>query len=428
MDLEAVYTAYVTGEARTPSLMLAILPSHVLPPSSDEICEALSASTLDVVSATPSVKSPDNPLDVEAVVAVPAQPDRTIAARIGFGPSLDDLGDEVVANGVDDATLYACTNLSVWSIAVETTFGASQPLADLHAQLVICTALAPQATAFLDLDSQRLWPASRAHAVAEVPVPAPASELFSVQSLEGRKGLRWLHTHGLHRCGTLELEALDVPAADASQIEMLLWAGAMRFVEQGTPPPYTPFAIGPNLYLAWLPWQDALDQIPVKGNGQFQQRDDLHRRPSAVLVAASDPDVGDGGFASLRVHAPAVRAGVPLYVAYGELERRAAVAANTLGRLRELVRIHGGDHGWAFSADVGLPGPDGELAEIVVIDVSAIQEDTITGTLRAAPLTAGGTATVAAGETTAQPTDRVMGWTAAGPGLHMTQDDALYSG
>lgn len=428
VDLEAVYTAYVTGEARTPSLMLAILPSHVLPPSSEAICASLSASTLDVVSATPSAKSPANPLEVEAVVGVPARPDRTVAVRIGIGPSLDDLGDEIVANGVDDATTYACTKLSVWSVAVEASFGADQPLADLHAQLAICAAVAPQALAFLDLDAQRLWSARRGLAVAAVPVAVPASELFSVQSLESRKGLRWLHTHGLHRCGTLELEALDVPAADSPQVEMLLWAAAMRFAEQGTPPPYTPFPIGPDLHLAWLPWQDALDQIPVRGHGRLDQRDDLHRRPSAVLVAAA-PDIGDSGFAALRVHAPAVRTGVPLYVAYGELERRAAAAAHTIGRFRELVGIHGDDRGWAFSAEVGLPGPDGELAEIVVVDVDSIRDDTVTGTLRAAALVTSDPATMRAGEQTVQPADRVVGWTATGPDdVRITQDDALYSG
>lgn len=81
MDLEAVYTAYVTGQAQNPSLMLAILPSHVLPPSAESMCAALAISDLDVVSATPREKSPENPLDVEAVVAVPAgRPGATIAA------------------------------------------------------------------------------------------------------------------------------------------------------------------------------------------------------------------------------------------------------------------------------------------------------------------------------------------------------------
>lgn len=432
VDLEAVYTAYVSGDARTPSLVLAILPSHVLPPSSESICAALAGSDLDVVSATPREKSPENPLDVEAVVAVPAaDPGVTIAARIGVGPSLDDLGDEVVATGVDDATRYACTRMSVWSVAVEAGFGDADPLAALQAQLAIAAAVAPDALAYLDLDAQRLWSAPRATAAARVPIAVPAAELFTVQSVEHRKGLRWLHTHGLHRCGTLELEALDVPRADADAVEMLLWATAMRFAEQGTPPPYTAFPLGPGLDLAWLPWQDALDQISVRGYGRRNERDELHRRPAAVLVAAFQAREGSPEFAGLRVHAGAVRAGIPLYVSFGELERRAAAAAYTLANLRDLVVLHGDDAAWSFAAEIGLPGPDGELAEIVVVDVETVDADTVEGTLRTAPLAAllDGDDAAAAGTRTAQPAERIVGWTATGPGdARVTQDDALYSG
>ncbi|MBX7160165.1 MAG: hypothetical protein K1X95_07725 [Acidimicrobiia bacterium] len=431
MDLEAVYTAYVTGQAQNPSLMLAILPSHVLPPSAESMCAALAISDLDVVSATPREKSPENPLDVEAVVAVPAgRPGATIAARLGIGPSLDDLGDEVVASGVDEATRYACTRMSVWSVAVEVSFGDCEPLAALHTQLAIAAAVAPEALAFLDLDAQRLWPATRALTAARAPVAVPATELFTVQSLEHRKGMHWLHTHGLHRCGTLEVEALDVPAADASAIEMLMWATAMRFAEQGTPAPYSPFALGPGLDLAWLPWQDALDQMAVRGHGRLSERDELHRRPAAVLVAAAIGRSGAPEFAALRVHAGAVRAGVPLYVSFGELERRAAAAAYTLARFRELVTMHTGDVTWSFAAEIGLPDAEGDLAEIVVVDVESIDDVAVAGTLRAAPLAAPVDTEDApvAGSRTSQPVERIVGWTATDPsGQRITQDDALYA-
>lgn len=426
MDLEAVYTAYVTGGAHSPSLMVAILPSHVLPPSSEAICGALAGSRLDVVSAASRQKSPENPLEVEAVVGMPAgPPGATITARIGVGPSLDDLGDEVVTAGTDEATLYACTRLSVWSIAVEADFDGHDPLEALHAQLGICAAIAPEALAFLDLDAQRLWPAARGAAAAAVPIAVPAAEIFSIQSVAHRKGPIWLHTHGLHRCGALEVEVLDVPPADAAAVEMLLWASAMRFVEQGTPPPYEPFAIGPRLDLAWLPWQDAIDQIAVRGHGRHGERDDLHRRPSAVLVAAASGPRGGPEFAALRVHAPAVRAGVPLYVSYGEMRRRASAAQASFGALCDLVALHGGAEGWSFNAEIGLPDDEGDPAEIVMIAVDTVDDNEVAGTLRAAPLAV--SLDTDAGGRLVQPSERIVGWTATGPGgYRVTQDDALY--
>lgn len=425
VDLEAVYTAYVTGQAQTPSLMLAILASHVLPPSREAIHAALADSPLDVASVRTRERSAEQPLDVEATVALPAGPlGATVTARIGIGPSLHDLGDEVVTTGVDEATLYACTELSVWSVAVELGFDGHDPLSALHAQLAICAAVTPDALAFLDLDAQRLWPAARARAAARVPISVPATEIFSIQAVQHRRGPLWLHTHGLHRCGALELEALDVAPADADAVETLLWASAMRFAEQGTPPPYTPFALGPGLDLAWLPWQDAVEQITVRGHGRPPERDELHRRPSGVLVAAAKGRNGTE-FAALRVHAAAVRAGVPLYVSFAEVQRRAAAAAHTIGALRDLVALHGTEDDWGFSAEVGLPGDDGELAEIVMIDLGAVTDAEVAGTLRTAPLV--GSMDAVAGSSVVQPAERVVGWTATGPaGLRITQDDALY--
>jgi len=424
VDLEDLYTSYVTGEAENPSLVVGVLPSHVVPPTSEGLCELLSASDLDVVSVTPHEKSPENPLDVEAVVGIPSDPAHTVAVRVGIGPSLDDFGDEVVATGVSEAERYAATRMTVWSVAVETTFRRGSPLADLQAQLAVLAAVAPAASVVLDLDAQRLWPGARARAAGRIPVAVPASELFTIQSVEHRRGLRWLHTHGLHRCGALEIEALDIAADTADATEMLLWAAAMRFAEQGTPPPYHRFEIGPDVHLAWLPWQDALEQVAVRGHGRLDERDELHRRPSAVLVAAVTETDGSTGFAPLGIHAPAVRAGVPLYVSFTELERRALAAAGTIAELAGLVAAHRSDPRWTFLAEVGIPGPDGEVREVVVVDVTAVGTDLVTGIMRAAPLATEG---LSQGDSTTQPADRLVGWRALGPTGTITQDDALYA-
>jgi uncharacterized protein YegJ (DUF2314 family) len=108
------------------------------------------------------------------------------------------------------------------------------------------------------------------------------------------RGTRWLHTHGLWRCGLPELEMLEVPQAFAAGGASLLNEIATFALEIGLPPPGKPFFIGPGLEMLLQPWEPVAEQVAAPHSGGLDDRegdDDSHRGVRAV-VCGTKPGAG----------------------------------------------------------------------------------------------------------------------------------------
>ncbi len=161
---------------------------------------------------------------------------------------------------------------------------AENALAAIHAELRLLAALAPDAVAMLDLNACTAKSGDWMRGAASAELPPPATSFFTIHSVfdwEGG-GETWLHTHGLRRMGSIELDMLGVRAGQASAMASVINHVARDFVENGVPPPHTPSRTA-NGSLMWVPCDS------VSAPSALYERDAEHRQQRGVLLAAPGP-------------------------------------------------------------------------------------------------------------------------------------------
>lgn len=251
---------------------------------------------------------------------------------------------------------------SHWSVGVSTTFGAV-PLEDFHAQARLLAALAPNAVAVVDVAAAWPRPGLWLREVASSSVPPSPDNLYCVHAVyddDGRDDTVWLHSHGLLRCGSFELEILGVPRGEASTICALLAAAAAQWVEQGPPEPDEPFVIGGGLEMVWLPWEQGIRKVPSRSHGGRADRDEHHSHPSAILFAPGRKRLGLFGsrYKNLSCYLPVLADNPILYVSHMETARMRKLARERLGTFLALHAEYGGDEDWLFLIKLGYAVDD----------------------------------------------------------------------
>jgi hypothetical protein len=227
-------------------------------------------------------------------------------------------------------------------------------LESLHAQLRLLAALAPDAVAMLDVNAfhARAGDWLRDAASASVP-PAPTS-FFSVQSVfGGPKGREtWLHTHGLHRMGSIDLDIVGVRRREAPALTELIHNVARFFIDCGVPLPNTRFHAGNDLPLVWLPWEAALQHVDGSPGGAAD-RDADHGGERGILFAPAKDS--PERLESPRCYVPKIEANPIFYVSSAETERMQRLARQRLPSFLALQSRFEKNRKWNFHVKLGFP-------------------------------------------------------------------------
>ncbi|RMH14519.1 MAG: DUF2314 domain-containing protein, partial [Gemmatimonadetes bacterium] len=192
--------------------------------------------------------------------------------------------------------------------------------------------------------------------VAGAKTPPSSSQLFSVHVVSGQDDdACWLHTHGLVRCGSVELEVFDVPRDKVGVMGQLLNAVAALFIEEGPPPPDTPFVPGQGMELIWLPWPAAVKTLRPRCGGGLDDRDEVHGLATGVLAVPQKKKWGLFGsrWGSPNLYLPLLDGEPLLYVSTEETLRRASLAEERLPRFRQLFARFGANEEWVFLVKLG---------------------------------------------------------------------------
>lgn len=252
-------------------------------------------------------------------------------------------------------------SISVWSVGVMLVFG-DAPLDDFHFQLRVLLALAPGAVAAFDVAAYRLhhpeWLKESAQSAAP---PAPTS-LFVMHFVSDAGKPGWIHTHGLDRCGRLELELFDIDPDASRLLSELVNSTAAFFLEQGLPGPGEPVEVGRELTLLWLPWEEALGRKPPKFGGGKSDRDEVHGKPTAVLFAPGKKVFGffGSGLESIARHLPVLEGSPILYVSNSHTRRMEVLSRERLPTLKALFGKLGANEHFKFLVKLGYPTVDPE--------------------------------------------------------------------
>lgn len=243
------------------------------------------------------------------------------------------LNDYGFANAIDEESLQVAMEQEYF---LETSlYFELNPLDSFHLQLKIMNAIVPDASLVLDFMSYRLLSAKWLSMTAKSSIPPSPDYLYTLHCVydeDGENGNRryWFHTHGLHRCGSVELEMLNF-SQGAEQMNTLINMTVKKFLTDPAKEKerFTIGYDGMGINLCWLRWEEALKDLPqniLGGAGDRDEVDNVHAEPSGILFA-----VEDGNMISPEIYTSTLAENPIYYITTEETNRMSALAKERFG-------------------------------------------------------------------------------------------------
>ena len=415
------YDFFLKDGRRVPSWMTAFLPADAARPSPEDVTALLEALPLAKVREARGREREDSIWELEASFAF-EHDEPPAAMRVWAAPSEALAEIHVEWMGVTPAE-HDAAKKSKWTIGVSTVFS-TQPLRDFHRQIRVLAAAAPEAVLAMDIPACRPHPASWLRDAAASVVPPSPTSLFVIHAVYDEKDREsgvWMHTHGLRRCGSVELEIMDVTRDDAGTLATLVNTVAAMFIEKGPSPPDKTFQAGKGLDLLWLPWEEGLKKVATRLSGGNGDRDDVHSAPSGMLFVPSKGLFGKR-YKSPAAHVPTLAENPLLYVSRMETERMALLAQDRWPSFVQLQQQHAERDDWAFLVKLGYPVDGAETdadREHLWFQVHAVRGNDVDATLTNEPYAV---STLRKDERKNHPVSMMSDWAILNPMGHFTPD------
>jgi uncharacterized protein YegJ (DUF2314 family) len=182
-----------------------------------------------------------------------------------------------------------------WIVGAETLLDPSDPLTEYTTLMQGLARGLSAVPAVLDVNTTRWFPRHELEAVFGQDIEPPVDVLWVVQGVRAeREEIVWLHTHGLWRCGTPELEMLEVPVTCAGPAAELMNDVASLIIEQSPPAPGATVEIGTELRVTLQPWQHVVQTVAegIPGGPQDRVDDGENAHVGARAVICAEHQAG----------------------------------------------------------------------------------------------------------------------------------------
>lgn len=174
-------------------------------------------------------------------------------------------------------------------ITVAITFS-DDILDSYHLQLKVLYTIMPDMVAVVDFSSEKILSPVWTRLAAECCVPPSPEYIYSIQAIsDDENKYVWLHTHGLNRCGSIELEILKSDAENFRSHSYILEGLAKRIIsdndfineEEG-------FWLGrinngDELVATWIDYKEALLNYDKRIIGSINDRESSHNKNTGVV-------------------------------------------------------------------------------------------------------------------------------------------------
>ncbi len=183
-------------------------------------------------------------------------------------------------------------------------------LESYHLQLKIISTIFPETLAVLDYSSEKILSGAWLACAAKSQTPPAPRYLFTTQAVYTGKEV-WLHTHGLNRCGIMELEVLNSTKDTSQSHYQVMEAMASRLIDE-------PDALddGGVMYVAklcnnqpimatWVPWQQVMGMIKKGTLGGSGDRSDEHGHngyTGSIYIYQTPDDMENKKYSHLSVY------------------------------------------------------------------------------------------------------------------------------
>lgn len=266
------------------------------------------------------------------------------------------------------------------------TFG-ENPLRSYHLQIKLLCGLIPDPAGIADISGERILSGRWAKLAANSQVPPAPTYLFCIQAVNGgKKGGVWLHSHGLNRCGSIELEVLNLTPENCQRYAIVINTLAINVItRESLPQEYEPqFAIrlpdGEQIVTTWVRWETALKNLPRGILGGKADRVEGHNENTGVLFVYPSPDDYEKRrLFPLTIFNEQLEENPMLMISTEETKRMSALARERVGYLRRLYERRGEFKKFAALVKIGLEVDeqykDGDMKEHIWFEVKEFHDD-----------------------------------------------------
>lgn len=243
------------------------------------------------------------------------------------------------------------------------TYFSDSPTESYLFQLKVLHAIVPNAAIVLDFMPWRILSGEWLQMTAPSNTPPSPGYLYTVHAVynEEKDGTRafWLHTHGLHRCGCVELEMINVRNG-VEELHGFLHLVAKMFIDE-QPAENEEFTVGYDglgIKLCWRRWEDVVVTLPADVTGGLNDRKDktdIHCEPTGVLLGSQENEV-----CSPEIYVKTLQEDPLLFISNEETQRMSDMAKERFDYFTDALKNHLGDEGWGFLVKLGYGVDDAQ--------------------------------------------------------------------
>lgn len=316
-----------------------------------------------------------------------------------------ELGSYSFANTIDEESLKIAASQPYY-LEVKMLFD-ENPMFSFLFQLKVLYTIMPNSSLVIDFSSIRLLSSHWLKMTAESNIPPSPNYLYIVHAVydEGKGGTEyWMHTHGLHRCGSMELELVGIKSGPNEMHNLINTAASLMIMEHYKE--NEAFQVGYDglgINLCWLRWEEALNEFPENVLGGVKDRTEedgsynVHSEPSGILFA-----VEEGNFVSPEIYVKTLSDNPIFYIRTDETLRMSALAKERFHLFKSAFEEHTPqekkgsflgklfkkkseeEDSWQFLVKIGLlvdNAEDENQKEHLWYEVKSIDGDHVTGEL-----------------------------------------------
>lgn len=269
-----------------------------------------------------------------------------------------------------------------------------KPLESYHLQLKIINTIFPETLAVLDYSSEKILSGTWLSYAAKSQTPPAPRYLFTAQAVYTGKDV-WLHTHGLNRCGIMELEVLGSTKETSQNHYHVLEAMASRLIDE-------PDVLDDEgvMYVArlcnnqplmatWLPWQQVMGMIKKGTLGGPADRNDESGHngyTGSIYVYQTPDDMDNKKYSHLSVYDKLLENNPMFMYTNEETDRLRTLAIERVGYMKKAFE----NGAKAVLIKVGLKIDEEHRTETnerehIWFELKSVAEDTFTAQLTQEP-------------------------------------------
>lgn len=217
-------------------------------------------------------------------------------------------------------------------------------LESYHLQLKIIDTIFPETLGIMDCSAEKILSGAWAALAAKSATPPAPRYIFTTQAVYSGEDDVWLHTHGLNRCGIMELEVINSTKETSQNHYHVIESVASRLIDE----PDT-FIDGDTMYVArlcnnqplvvtWVPWQQAINTVREGSLGGAEDRTDESGHngfTGSLFVYVSPDDMENGRYSHLSVYDELLKENPMFMLTNGETARMKSLAMERVDYMKK---------------------------------------------------------------------------------------------